>query len=177
MNPVAKTDHETVKPILLFGYGNPGRGDDALGPGLLEEIEKSAEVDHRQVELITDFQLQIEHALDMLDRQVVLFIDASVDCRAPFELTMVEPLRDHSFTTHSISPGALLEVYRTVTSRRSPSAFLLSICGESFGLGEPLSEAAAKHQNQAKAFVERLLKNPDSTQWINIAEHARNLAA
>jgi len=24
-----------IKPILVLGYGNPGRGDDALGPMLL----------------------------------------------------------------------------------------------------------------------------------------------
>ena len=28
-----------IKPVLLFGYGNLSRGDDALGPQLLNHIE------------------------------------------------------------------------------------------------------------------------------------------
>jgi Ni,Fe-hydrogenase maturation factor len=28
------------KPILIFGYGNLSRGDDALGPLLLEYVEE-----------------------------------------------------------------------------------------------------------------------------------------
>ncbi|MDP2785684.1 MAG: Ni/Fe hydrogenase, partial [Sulfurimicrobium sp.] len=64
-------------PLLVFGYGNPSRGDDALGPLLLEQL---AALNLPHVELLTDFQLQVEHAVDLQGRERVLFIDASVSC-------------------------------------------------------------------------------------------------
>jgi Ni,Fe-hydrogenase maturation factor len=30
----------SISKLLLFGYGNPGRGDDALGPELISRIAK-----------------------------------------------------------------------------------------------------------------------------------------
>ncbi|MBL8482901.1 MAG: Ni/Fe hydrogenase, partial [Rhodocyclaceae bacterium] len=44
----------------MFAWGNPGRGDDALGPLFAERIEA---LDLPGVECLTDFQLQVEHAL------------------------------------------------------------------------------------------------------------------
>ena len=67
-----------IKPILVFGYGNLSRGDDALGPLLLDYIQKHCDL--RKIELLTDFQLQIEHALDLEHRSLILFVDASVAC-------------------------------------------------------------------------------------------------
>ena len=49
-------------PLLVFGYGNPSRGDDALGPALVDWLRRQRR-GGAEVELLTDFQLQIEHAL------------------------------------------------------------------------------------------------------------------
>ena len=65
-------------PIVVFAVGNPSRGDDAIGPelcGRLENWLKNAGLAER-VELIEDFQLNIEHALDLEGRELALFIDA-----------------------------------------------------------------------------------------------------
>lgn len=67
-----------ILPVLIFGYGNPSRGDDALGPIILERISR-----RDNVELLTDFQLQVEHSLDMMGRKLILFIDASITCSTP----------------------------------------------------------------------------------------------
>jgi hypothetical protein len=48
-------------PILVFAWGNPSRGDDALGPLFAERIEA---LGLPGVECLTDFQLQVEHALE-----------------------------------------------------------------------------------------------------------------
>ena len=64
--------------LVIFGYGNPSRGDDALGSLLLARAE--TEVDRLpglDVALVEDFQLQVEHALDLEDRDLALFIDAA----------------------------------------------------------------------------------------------------
>ncbi|MCC7218819.1 MAG: hydrogenase maturation protease, partial [Burkholderiales bacterium] len=63
-----------IAPFLVIGIGNPSRGDDALGPLLVERIEA---MDLPGVECLTDFQLQVEHALDLVGREQVVFVDAT----------------------------------------------------------------------------------------------------
>ena len=50
-------------PIVVFAVGNPSRGDDAIGPELCARLEKwlAREGLSQRVELIEDFQLNIEH--------------------------------------------------------------------------------------------------------------------
>lgn len=151
------------KPVLLFGYGNLSRGDDALGPLLLEYIEGIANLD--TIEILTDFQLQIEHALDLENRELVLFVDASVSCVNAFDFTELEPARDKSYTTHAMSPAAVLDVYQAIRKQTPPPCFLLSIKGEAFELGEALSANAQKHLAQALQFAGQLLGNPDNAIW------------
>ena len=63
-------------PILVFGYGNPSRGDDALASELLGLLKTScANGELPEVfDLITDFQLQVEHTIDLKKRERVLFL-------------------------------------------------------------------------------------------------------
>jgi hydrogenase maturation protease len=166
-----------VKPVLLFGYGNPSRGDDALGPMLLEAIENSARVDRNNIEMLTDFQLQIEHALDLESREQVVFVDASVACVAPFEFSKLQPEYDDSYTTHEMSPAAVLQVYQSVNKALPPPCFLLSIKAGKFELGEELSASARENLLQACAFTEKLLAEPKLTEWLKLTSNARNIAA
>lgn len=147
-----------IKPILLFGYGNLSRGDDALGPLVLEYLE--SRVDTARIEFLTDFQLQIEHALDLQGRELVIFIDASVTGDSAFDFTRLQPCRDNSYSSHAMSPAALLQVFETVTGATPPPSFLLGIKAESFELGEGLSASAAQHLQQACKFAEHLLAMP-----------------
>jgi hydrogenase maturation protease len=152
-----------VKPVLLFGYGNLSRGDDALGPLLLEYVE--SHFDLTDIDLLTDFQLQIEHALDLENRQLVLFIDASVACQKAFDFTELEPSKDNSYTTHAMSPAAILSVYQSIKKQSPPPCFLLGIKGESFELGEGVSANAQTNLTAACEFVERLLDYQSPDAW------------
>ena len=80
------SDVVQVAPILVFAVGNESRGDDALGPLLLRELQawltETGLAD--DFELLEEFQLQVEHAMDMKDRRLVLFIDAGLDTPAPY---------------------------------------------------------------------------------------------
>lgn len=160
-----------TKPILVFGYGNPSRGDDAVGPLLLEHLQR--QIDLTEIELQTDFQLQIEHTLDLQDRKLVMFIDASVACRERFAMTRLEPIRDNSYSSHAMSPEALLEAYRTVTGRMPPPSYLLSIQTETFELGEPVNNNTLENLTRACLFAERLLGQP----LTNIATMLDELSA
>lgn len=126
-------------PILIFGWGNPSRGDDALGPLFVERI---AALGLPDVECLTDFQLQVEHALDLVDRQRVLFVDASIAAAAPFTVSPLRPARDASFSTHTMTPAAVMQVYRDLRDEDPPPCLQLAIRGERFELGEAVSPAA-----------------------------------
>jgi hydrogenase maturation protease len=130
--------------VLVLGWGNPSRGDDALGPLFVEHFETLAALhpEWGEVECLTDFQLQVEHALDLQGRRRVLFVDASVDAAPPCTLSRIEAARDASFTTHAMSPQAVLKVFADIDDGEPPPCWLLAIRGERFELGEDLSESA-----------------------------------
>lgn len=145
----------TVPPILVFAWGNPSRGDDAIGPYIKNLLAKRKP---DGVELLTDFQLQIEHAVDLEHRASILFVDASISARPPFEFTKLEPDEDIVFTTHAMSPRALMTVYRKVNQKPPPPCYLLSVRAYRFALGQPLSDTARQHATQAAAFILRFIE-------------------
>ncbi len=138
-------------PLLIIGIGNPSRGDDALGPLLIARLEAEAPTD---VELLTDFQLQVEYALDLQGRREVVFVDASLDAPVPFTFTPAIAVEDASYSSHELSPGAVLHAYERLLGV-PPPAFVLAIRGHSFELGEDLSAAAASNLERALDFIRR----------------------
>ncbi|HUX62849.1 hydrogenase maturation protease [Sulfuricella sp.] len=154
-------------PLLVFGYGNPSRGDDALGPQLLELLAANQErhPEWPEIELLTDFQLQIEDAADMENRDLVLFIDASASCPAPFSLSRIQSSQDVSHTTHAMSPATVLQVFERVYRRPAPPAFLLAVRGESFELGEPLGREAEQNRDAALDLLIQLCARPYPDVW------------
>jgi len=130
-----------VAPILVLAIGNESRGDDALAPLLVRQLQDDG-IDSI-VELIEDFQLQVEHVTDLLDRSAVLFIDADMSCAAPFQFSEITAAQDKSYTSHAMTPFALLHTYRQVYGADAPNSFLLRIRGYGFELGESLSNEAA----------------------------------
>jgi hydrogenase maturation protease len=133
-------------PILVLGWGNLSRGDDALGPlfvaGLQERLPPGLQ---SEVEFLDDYQLQVEYALDLVGRSHILFVDASLDCEAPLEARAVQARCDTSYTSHALSAEALLQVFEEMQGHAAPPATLLALRGELFGLGEPLSQKAHDH--------------------------------
>lgn len=137
-------------PILIFGWGNPSRGDDALGPLFVERVEA---LNLPGVECLTDFQLQVEHALDLQDRERILFVDASLDTGTedlpPFRHRRLFPARDATFSTHAMTPEAVMQVFVDLHDDNPPPCELLAIRGERFELGESLTPSAADNLNAA----------------------------
>jgi hydrogenase maturation protease len=146
----------SVAPLLVFGWGNLSRGDDALGPLFIERLRALCDGCGltAQIDFLDDYQLQIEHALDLVGRQRVLFVDASLTCAAPFEVTPLQPLQDASFTTHAMSPQALMQVYRDLHGQAPPPCTLLAIRGEQFELGEPPGAVALDNLAAALQWAE-----------------------
>ena len=161
-----------VAPFLVIGIGNPSRGDDALGPLLVERIEA---MELPGVECLTDFQLQVEHALDLVGREEVVFVDATVAGNAPFTFAPVVPVRDASAATHALTPAAVLDAYVRVTDESLPPARVLAIRGYAFTLGEELSkDAAANLEAAERALVSALSAPPPSEpRWAGARPPAR----
>jgi hydrogenase maturation protease len=144
----------TLAPLLVLGIGNPSRGDDALGPALLEALrEKGVERDGA-VELLTDFQLQVEHLLDLEGRRAVLFVDAAWPGSGPG--TGLAPIVADSaapLSSHALRPQAVLRAFSQVLGRAPPSAWLLAVEGAAFDLGAPLSAAGTLNLQRAIALA------------------------
>lgn len=144
-----------MKPFdLILAWGNPSRGDDALGPLLVDAVTQAPMPD---LECILDFQLQLEHALDLKGRRCVLFVDAarseSLEPGQAFRVGRIEPASGMAHTSHALSPQQVLAVYERIEKKAAPEAWLLAIAGEAWGLGEGLSKVAQHNLDQALAWL------------------------
>lgn len=135
-----------VAPVLIIGIGNPSRGDDALGP---LAIERLAGMDLPGTELLTDFQLQIEHALDLVGRREVVFIDAAASGPEPYAFAPLSPAPDTGPLSHALPPAAVLAAYRHIATAPPPAAFVLAVRGYGFALGAAPGNAALANLDAA----------------------------
>lgn len=138
-------------PLLVIGIGNPSRGDDALGPACIQALEAQLPPG---VELQTEFQLQVEHVLDLARCRRVVFVDASLNCASPFSFEAVEADLRVTPLSHALSPAELLGVYWRVHGAAPPSARVLAIRGYAFALGAPISRRARANLDAAVRFLE-----------------------
>jgi hydrogenase maturation protease len=164
------------RDVLVIAVGNRSRGDDALGPLLLDRLEAwladaSRPADAARFELLEDYQLQPEHALDVQDRALVLFVDAATDTDAPVTLRRVLPGPAVAFTTHAMEPAQVLEVFQRALGGPVPPAWSLCVSGESFGLGEPPTSVALANLDAAWALLRTLCLRPDAQAWQALSVH------
>jgi len=139
--------------ILVYGYGNPGRQDDGLGPALVERLEGD-----RLPGVATDsnYQLQIEDAVAVAGKGTVIFVDATVSGEGPFTFAELEPSGEIAFTTHSVSPGSVLALCSELY-RMDVRAYVLAIRGYGWEFTEGLTPAAEKNLDEAYRFLKGAL--------------------
>jgi hydrogenase maturation protease len=141
--------------VLVIGYGNPGRLDDGLGPAAVARLERDATPG---VTLDADYQLTVEHAAQIADHDVVVFVDADTSGPEPFGFRRIAPAPAASFSTHSVQPEAALGLAHQLFNART-SGYVLGIRGYTFnGFGEALSDDAAANLDLAVRFLENLLQ-------------------
>lgn len=127
--------------VLVIGYGNPGRGDDGLGPALAAALEAA---DLPGVTVEADYQLTVEHADAAARHDAVVFADASTSAAEPFECRRQEAsTAAPGFSSHSVAPGQVLALAAELFGAR-PAAYVLAMRGYVFNeFGEGLSPGAA----------------------------------
>ena len=142
------------KSILVYGFGNPGRQDDGLGPAIIERLENEGIPG-----VVTDcnYQLNIEDAYSVAENDVVVFVDASLDADEPFSFSRIEASAEITFTTHSMSPQSVLALCAELYDRKL-EAFVLGIKGYEWDFEVGLTSKAENNFNEAYTF----LKN-----WLN----------
>lgn len=152
MTAASRTDRTSV---LVIGFGNPGRLDDGLGPAFAVRL---AEAGINGVTVDSDYQLNIENAADIAEHDVVVFVDASVNSPEPFSFYRLEPAEDTSFSTHSVSPRAVLHLAHQCFEART-RGYVLEIRGYEFDdFGEELSERSRKNLESALEFATELFE-------------------
>jgi hydrogenase maturation protease len=154
-------------PVVIFAVGNPSRGDDAIGPELYGRLAKWLENEGLadQFELIEDFQLQIEHALDLQGRQLALFIDAGENTPVPYTFKQIAPAIGIAHTTHELPPEAVLQVYLQTEGSEPPPSFVLCVRGEEFELGEPLTATTSSYVEAAFGLLMQLCREAALAEW------------
>jgi hydrogenase maturation protease len=142
--------------ILVIGYGNPGRGDDGLGPAFIQRLEELA---IPGVTLESDYQLTIEHAALAAEHDVVVFVDAAVDAEFPFYFRTLAPAAVSGFTSHGVTPGQVLSLAQSCF-HVAPQGYLLGIrarIADRFeeGLSAPAREALEAALEHLRAFISK----------------------
>ena len=131
--------------ILVIGYGNDLRSDDGAGRVVASRIEAA---DHPGVIVRSQSQLTPELALDIARADVVVFVDANVDCKE----MAVHPVHAGDRGAHSMShhtdPTTLLLLAGDL-GRVPPRAHSVSIPATNLELGFDLSPATAAAVEEA----------------------------
>jgi hydrogenase maturation protease len=142
-----------MKKVLIFGYGNPGRQDDALGVLLADKMELWAK-EQGIVSLTFDsnYQLNIEDALTISAYDLVIFADASIEPIETFILTKVQPSQKTEFTMHAMSPDFVLHLCQSLYDKH-PATYLLHIKGKEFELKEELTKTGEENLDLAYKFL------------------------
>ena len=154
--------------VLVYGYGNPGRLDDGLGPAFADAL---AQLCLEGVDVDANYQLSLEDAAACAEHDVVIFVDADTGGREPFWFDRVAPRQDGvGFSSHSVSPEALLAL-ATDLMGGAMAGYVLGIRGYEFnGFGEVLSARARRNLEAAVAFARELLATGEFDEYTTPRE-------
>ncbi|TVR15385.1 MAG: hydrogenase maturation protease [Phormidium sp. GEM2.Bin31] len=133
---------------LLVGYGSLLRSDDGVGQRIAAAV---AEWDLPGVRSLPQHQLTPELAIALAEVDRVLFVDAAI-AGTMVEIQPLMPDRQGPVMGHSLTPSSLLGMSQWLYDH-CPEAWLMSIPGENFDLGEELSEGVEQRMGQV---LERL---------------------
>ena len=144
-----------MEDLILLAIGNASRGDDGLGWAFARAVEDDDRFEGR-VEY--RYQLQVEDAGLVAGCSRVIFVDAWQNAGdEPFRWSEVGTSADLTYTTHRLTPQAVMHLCKELFDRM-PEAHLLAIAGEDWALGSPLSPRADANLEQAlNWFFERRL--------------------
>jgi hydrogenase maturation protease len=136
---------------LIYGIGNVGRQDDGLGWAFVDWLQAEGLCSNSEMQ--RNYQLLLEDAELISNKQRVLFIDATKDTSAAsFTLEHAAPKMDFSFTSHAISIPAIMATCQQCFECL-PMVHVLAIKGFEFELEIGLTPAAQQNLKDATAYL------------------------
>lgn len=139
--------------LLVIGFGNTLRSDDGAGVLVAEAV---ASWDRPGVRALAVHQLAPELAESLADADRVAFVDARLAADGEgLSISPVEPSTSPRPAGHTSDPRSLLAMARWLHGR-SPRAWLLTIPGADFSIGEDMSAMAARGVDEALARIAEL---------------------
>lgn len=140
---------------IIFGIGNSGRSDDGLGWAFLDKIEQTGDFEG---DLVYRYQLQIEDAELIRNAKQVIFVDAfQGKLKNGYEWKDCVPSNTYSFTSHELSPEAILFLCQDLYDVLPPTKVLV-IEGEDWELNIGMSSNANKNLESAFRDYQALAK-------------------
>ena len=144
------------KKILFYGYGNPGRQDDALGVLFVDEMEKWVKAQKiENISFETNYQLNIEDAEEISNYNLVIFSDASMEPIEGFEFSKVKRSDAQvEFTMHAVSVSFVVDLCYKIFNK-VPNAYLVHLKGYEWDLDfdKGLTERATQNLQDALEFM------------------------
>jgi len=145
--------------ILIYGYGNPGRQDDAAGLMLTENIENWSKQNNLPIECYYNYQLNIEDSYKIKNYKLTIFVDSTINEEIyNFNFTKISASPDYDFSTHIIKPQYLLYLTETLFDYKI-EAYVLEIKGYQWELMQQPTENVYKNIEFATEFLKNFIKN------------------
>lgn len=135
--------------VYVYGFGNPGRQDDGLGPAIIDKLESDGV---EGIVIDSNYQLNIEDAHNISICDKVIFVDASIDADEPFSFNKIEPSAEITFTTHTMSPESVIALVKDLYDK-DMEAYVLGIKGYEWEFIEGFSSGASDNFNKAYTFL------------------------
>ena len=142
-----------MSKVLVIGYGNTLRGDDAAGVKAAVLIAQR----HPEFEYIYLHQLVPELAEQIGEYDLVFFIDAQKDITQPNARLVVPSVGADQPRTHFILPESLLSLSQQLYQRIPTKAYVVGIPASQFEFSEELSTQTEKAMHECVAMLEKYL--------------------
>jgi hydrogenase maturation protease len=158
-----------MNDLLIYGIGNPGRQDDGLGIEFALEMERwfnenSIKI---KIDVLTNYQLNIEDANTISDYKLVLIADASKEIPEGYQLKRIIPIPSNHAMSHFLSPGSILHLCNDLFGHK-PKMYALHLAGYKWNFGKPATKKAKANLRQAlEVFREISMKARSAKQLKN----------
>lgn len=139
--------------ILILGYGNSLRSDDAAGRQVAEKI---AQQQWQNVQSLSLHQLTPELAETLSQAQAVIFVDVIASQALTITVEPLEPTAISNNWSHAADPRSLLALAQTLYGKAPPAWWVL-IPGVNFAIGEALSKVTQAGVLEAIKAIKQLV--------------------
>lgn len=155
-----------MKKHLIIGYGSKLRGDDALGPCIVESLWDEADLDGKNIQTMSLPQLDIALATILSEADTAIFVDARDDeSESLVEVQQIVPLPGpvvFSHTSHTMGVPLLLRIALDWYGA-APECYAVMPKGFDYSIGESISEQA---QLAARCAREKIVELLDLTSKV-----------